>query len=580
MTTIHTRRSAHTAHTARSAHSTGSVGTAPRTSLTVACAAFTAGLLALGVPAPLLGGATGTAAAATAAAPADRYVSPAGDDSDDGTAAHPWRTIAHAADEDLAPGTTVHVADGAYPQAVENDNNGTAGAYVTFAADHLGKARIAYTGTGFPFHDTGDYVRITGFDISAPHAREALFVDANHTVIENNHVHDVAGDSGLCNSHGGDGMGDPADEGHNTFTGNVVEDIGPSGECQYIHGIYPSGAGDVVRNNIVRGSSGSGIRFNHNTTGATIAANLVYANRDHGVSISGDDDSDTTASGFTITDNIIVDNAMFGINVRDNADSDDNEYGHNLIHDNGYGMFGLNNTRDEGTWEPSRADGEIDDDPGLVDYREDGTGDYHLTADSPCVDAGTATGAPDTDIEGTARPQGAGYDIGPFEYTSDDTTPPGDGNGDGDGGPSAPPAPGDVTAGFEDGTTQGWSSLYGHANPTVTSDPVYEGTHALRFSLAGDGHSAVGTTRGLDALTPGATVTYHVYADRPGTTVAPFVRDRNHRAVQASPVALPAGQWTTVTWTVPRVDAVGALGLDASAGSGTVTLDALTWPTS
>jgi len=36
--------------------------------------------------------------------------------------------------------------------------------------------------------------------------------------------------------------------------------------------------------------------------------------------------------------------------------------------------------------------------------------------DSPAIDGGSPTGAPNIDIEGTSRPQGAGYDIGAYEY--------------------------------------------------------------------------------------------------------------------------------------------------------------------
>ncbi|NLF32212.1 MAG: hypothetical protein GX591_15155, partial [Planctomycetes bacterium] len=45
-------------------------------------------------------------------------------------------------------------------------------------------------------------------------------------------------------------------------------------------------------------------------------------------------------------------------------------------------------------------------------------GDVHLLADGPAVDEGSATLAPDTDIDGVSRPQGDGYDIGAYEYES------------------------------------------------------------------------------------------------------------------------------------------------------------------
>ena len=59
------------------------------------------------------------------------------------------------------------------------------------------------------------------------------------------------------------------------------------------------------------------------------------------------------------------------------------------------------------------SEGNIDADPLFVDPKN---GDYHLTSDSPCIDTGTSEGAPNTDIEGTPRPQGAGYDMGAYEF--------------------------------------------------------------------------------------------------------------------------------------------------------------------
>ncbi len=42
--------------------------------------------------------------------------------------------------------------------------------------------------------------------------------------------------------------------------------------------------------------------------------------------------------------------------------------------------------------------------------------DYHLTASSPCIDAGTSTGAPTIDYDGNQRPVNGIVDIGPYEF--------------------------------------------------------------------------------------------------------------------------------------------------------------------
>ena len=57
------------------------------------------------------------------------------------------------------------------------------------------------------------------------------------------------------------------------------------------------------------------------------------------------------------------------------------------------------------------GEGNIDEDPLFV-----GGGDYRLSASSPCIDTGTSSGAPDTDLDGNPRPQGGGYDMGAYEY--------------------------------------------------------------------------------------------------------------------------------------------------------------------
>ncbi len=58
------------------------------------------------------------------------------------------------------------------------------------------------------------------------------------------------------------------------------------------------------------------------------------------------------------------------------------------------------------------GEGNIDTDPLYADPEAD---DLHLASGSPCIDAGTSEGAPDSDFDGAPRPVGAGIDIGAFE---------------------------------------------------------------------------------------------------------------------------------------------------------------------
>ena len=60
----------------------------------------------------------------------------------------------------------------------------------------------------------------------------------------------------------------------------------------------------------------------------------------------------------------------------------------------------------EGGW---TGTGNIDADPLFA-----GAGDYHLRQGSPCINVGTVTGAPSTDIEGTIR--SATPDMGAYEW--------------------------------------------------------------------------------------------------------------------------------------------------------------------
>jgi hypothetical protein len=84
-----------------------------------------------------------------------------------------------------------------------------------------------------------------------------------------------------------------------------------------------------------------------------------------------------------------------------------NRYLNNLVFANASGIELQNGLK---------AQGMLTVNPDLVNYKSDGSGNYHLKAGSPCIDAGVRTDAPSTDFAGISRLLGGAYDIGPYTY--------------------------------------------------------------------------------------------------------------------------------------------------------------------
>ncbi len=78
-------------------------------------------------------------------------------------------------------------------------------------------------------------------------------------------------------------------------------------------------------------------------------------------------------------------------------------------HDNPYHVNVISNSNIKGGY---NGEGNINVDPLFVDQKNH---DFHLTSGSPCVDSGTADGAPATDLDDKPRPVGSGYDMGAYE---------------------------------------------------------------------------------------------------------------------------------------------------------------------
>ena len=340
------------------------------------------------------------------------YVSPTGSDSNPGSAALPLRTVAHAA-KIAKMSSTVHVAPGIYYGNVKSQHSGTASERIRFVSTIKWGAKIIGSGTEAMWTNRGDYVDIVGFDISGS-GRHGILNWGSYTLMSGNHVHNITL-SGGCTGGGGAGIVNARYSGSNgDIVGNVVHDIGVPGQCNTVHGIYSSNFGGLIANNIVYRASSSGIHLWHAARHVVIANNTVFANGSArmggGIVIgNGDAPGGVILDYTTIINNIVFKNPGASIRqycyARQNCIGTNNIIANNLISGNGRGIS-LRVGRDIDT---------VLADPQFVNFKTDGTGDYHLQRTSPAANQGDAALAPGYDINNVARPRGKGVDIGAFE---------------------------------------------------------------------------------------------------------------------------------------------------------------------
>ena len=353
---------------------------------------------------------------------ADLYVATNGSDSNPGSPSQPLKTIQRASALALA-GTTVHVAAGTYNGNVTTNAKGTATARVRFISDTKWGAKIIGTGTEAAWTNNGNYVDITGFDVSGS-GRLGILNLASFTLISYNNVHDLKV-SGGCTGSGGAGIVDANySASDDDIIGNVVHDIGVPGGCNGVQGIYHSKLRGKIANNIVYRASPIGIHLWHAANKVTIVNNTVFANGSSrmggGIVLgTGDSPGGIVLDDSIVSNNIVYNNPASGIveycYSGQNCIGSRNIVSNNLVYGNG-GAISLR---------VGVATGTISADPLFVNYQAAGTsGDYHLKSSSPAIDRGTASNAPSIDMDGVTRPQGAGIDIGAYEFKSSTSTPP------------------------------------------------------------------------------------------------------------------------------------------------------------
>lgn len=148
---------------------------------------------------------------------------------------------------------------------------------------------------------------------------------------------------------------------------------------------------------------------------------------------------------------------------------------------------------------------------------------------------------------------------------------------------TTPPAPTTIRYDFEDGTNQGWGRAWGPVTVANTQTQANTGTRALAMNLTPTTAAwpAIQVYGPLAGIKSGTQVTYWIYQPTGATisSVQPYVADLSWNDVFSGERALATG-WNKVTWAVPSVSGINALGLqinDDNHWSGQILLDSVSW---
>ncbi len=383
-----------------------------------------------------------------------RYVATSGSDSNPGSAAAPLRTIQVGVSLSQ-PGDTVIVQDGVYgPEGHYTcgticSQNGYA-APVTFTSSGTALAPIivkaankwgaildcglpyGYSGDGtdgvracdtyFDFQGTASYIVIQNFDITRGYW-SGVFINGrnNHDIqVIGNHFHDIGNrhytvPSGT-ESYGIEGSYAGTTTSNIVYDGNVFNNIGrlpTSGESStdydHDHGLYIYNGPYTITNNIFyANTAGWDIQISPGSHDTNIICNTFRGpnpNRDGLIMLWAD--SSHPNSNITIQNNIFYNGRNYAIDTWQAYEAG-TLIDHNILYGSPKGVINTSVI----TGSISITNNRINTDPMFVGAAEN---DYHLQAGSPAIDAG-ASAIVMYDFDGNLRPQGAGFDIGAYEY--------------------------------------------------------------------------------------------------------------------------------------------------------------------
>ncbi len=385
-----------------------------------------------------------TAAAAGPSGPT-YWVSPSGSDTNPGTQSLPFKTIQRAAGI-VNPGDTVIVMDGVYTMGTGSctgsivclTRGGTASQPITFKSQNRWGAKLNgesnRASTGFNYNSaTANYINIEGFEIygiGANGSAQAIsaWKGGQGSRIVGNHIHDIGR---LCTDTSNGQSGITIKQANVVVDGNLIHDVGrfapgesacvPIGEnyMNHDHGIYldsdetsqPTNV--VIKNNVFynvnRGwpihlysSDGGvydGVKILHNT----FATQNPY--RDGHILLNGDIRNTRIENNISYQPKaamIALTEVTSGNIARNNLTTAAN-------------LFGGSTGAPLSGWFSSVTGNRTGTDPRFINPA---SRDYHLQSASPAIDTGINLTEVPQDYDNRNRPQGAGLDMGAFEFST------------------------------------------------------------------------------------------------------------------------------------------------------------------
>jgi hypothetical protein len=209
-----------------------------------------------------------------AAAAATYYVSPTGNDTNNGSTDSPFATFTHAVDQ-LNAGDSLILKNGTYQQqlVIPADKDGAANALITIQAENIGQAIIDY----YPSQEAsaviinGDYIKIVGLEVLRS-KNYGIENKGQYNIIQSNKVHDSIG------------HGIYTDNVYTTIDANEVFHASMMNQPRTIDSGWGSAikvkmGGDhaIIRNNYVYNNYGEGIAVTRGAD-ALVRNNFVYNN--------------------------------------------------------------------------------------------------------------------------------------------------------------------------------------------------------------------------------------------------------------------------------------------------------------